>query len=188
MTVQLNLEDGNVEQHFLSPDIRIHNYPPSPPVKIHQKPEKPVNTRVVKRKWGDELLLYEGAKKLFLFGETGFKQCRDMTGIIGFENPNMILVARDYIWKESDKSYEKFRNRVSVHERLFDRALRHNKPIVMYISLKNWFMKLNIKWILEDNETNYNIRGKGSSQRMVNFNIYLGERVFLPQTKLEVKI
>jgi len=173
LTVQRLIDEA--EQ--LSPDFNNLIHLPTPPVKVYQMPEDPVNTRVIKRNW--ENLLYEAAKKLVPFGETFLRSKRDIKGVVTLEYPDFLLVARQYIWREVI---------VSIHETVLKYAVGKGKHIVMYISDNNWFIKLDPKRILMDEETKDNIRGSGSSQRMKNFNIRIGERVFLPQTKLKVKI
>jgi len=144
-----------------------------PPVKIYQTPENPKNTRYANQKW--ENLLYTAAKKLTRFGYSRWKSIRDRTGIIALEYPKFLVVAKKYLWR----GYM-----ASIHNTTLKRAAGKNKKVVMFIAEQGWFYELDPKRVLEDDETKPNIRGYDYTQKMMNFNIRLGERIFKPQTEL----
>ena len=154
-------------------------HPSAPLRRAHQTPEAPVDIRDIKRYWNRDCFLYKAAKKLVGFHKTFISSKRDSKGMVALEYPDFLLVAKKYIWRE------KF---VSIHETVIKYALRKNKKIVIYIEENDWFYELEPKRILQDDETKPNIRGRDSSQRMLNFNIRLGHRVFEPQTILQVVI
>ena len=147
------------------------------PVKNYQTPEDPVNIRNIKRYWNRNSLLYKASKKLVKFHKAFIGTKRDNKGIVTLEYPDFLLVAKKYLWH----GYM-----ISIHETVIKYAIRKHKKIVIYIEENDWFYELDPERILNDDETKPNIRGRDSSQRMMNFNIRLGYRVFESQTRLKV--
>ena len=110
----------------------------------------------------EALVVYEN-----LFDEEKFVILKDRYGRIGYEGKEIILVGKK----------EPYGDIVSVHKKIWDKAKKEKKDIVMYIKTSGYFYRFRPENI-KDSVVNERVNKKtGKGIKMVNFDVRYGKNL-----------